>query len=521
MDAALKTFINDIPLSDTKKLSEGVKALIEHAQENYKKGGLDQQIDNTACRQLLDFVRQQREVVTNETSVNSSICPASINNVVLIDVRVKARGPDDYVFLHNKEIRERIARGNTILELVHKGQKKLIPILQGLTKFTGGLGDDDDLPVEGGTEMAWKSFFLQPIENAHSIVSMQKANGEAGHLACRWIENRFLIVCGSKNVHICFSKQSDLQSYTDQKYRLAVDISKALLNYLASLEDKGTALLSFLAWSRCTANFEFLQPTYQHVELLGDTPRLLFFALTRPHFDGVRESLCEYHPLVGLEIMRGLGLEIVNYEVLPFKCFDEHVAKIRQSFGKEGSVLYVLDSDTTNGKVLGLFKKKTIWYVIVRAIREKIKTALSRLVKNPDESLERISASCRARTQSRLKEIQRWLGFSDVALAQWGNLASRFIAWLLSEEHLIFDARAMRDQYRPRQRALHSSHQQRKADDAGHEEAEEATDVSQPIEDEGPLQTQFTLEDVRTIFPKVWVAFLADEHISDHVDYMR
>ena len=51
---------------------------------------------------------------------------------------------------------------------------------------------------------------------------------------------------------------------------------------------------------------------------------------------------------------------------------DERMKTIRQGYCYEGEVLYFLDSEST---VIGLLKKKTIWYIVCRAIREKLRAA--------------------------------------------------------------------------------------------------------------------------------------------------
>ena len=51
---------------------------------------------------------------------------------------------------------------------------------------------------------------------------------------------------------------------------------------------------------------------------------------------------------------------------------DERMKAIRQGYCYEGEVLYFLDSEST---VIGLLKKKTIWYIVCRAIREKLRAA--------------------------------------------------------------------------------------------------------------------------------------------------
>ena len=54
--------------------------------------------------------------------------------------------------------------------------------------------------------------------------------------------------------------------------------------------------------------------------------------------------------------------------------------KIRRDYGYEGEVLYFLDDIND---VIGLLKKKTAWYVICRAIREKVAHMMQELKKNP------------------------------------------------------------------------------------------------------------------------------------------
>jgi len=49
---------------------------------------------------------------------------------------------------------------------------------------------------------------------------------------------------------------------------------------------------------------------------------------------------------------------------------DEHFLIVRNLYNTEGRVLYFLNE---NNQVIGLLKKKSIWYIILRAIREKVK----------------------------------------------------------------------------------------------------------------------------------------------------
>ena len=45
------------------------------------------------------------------------------------------------------------------------------------------------------------------MANTKYVAVLQKANGEAAHLSCRWVDNEFLICAGSKNVHLVFKNK--------------------------------------------------------------------------------------------------------------------------------------------------------------------------------------------------------------------------------------------------------------------------------------------------------------------------
>jgi hypothetical protein len=88
-------------------------------------------------------------------------------------------------------------------------------IVFALRKFTGGLGDEDDMDRE---QNDWCNYFLRPLNESSLVVSLQKANGEAAHLSCRFINGSFVICAGSKNVHLLFRTASN--SFVDFYVRL-------------------------------------------------------------------------------------------------------------------------------------------------------------------------------------------------------------------------------------------------------------------------------------------------------------
>ncbi len=81
-------------------------------------------------------------------------------------------------------------------------------IVFALRKFTGGLGDEDDIDRNKND---WTKYFLKDINETKDVVSLQKANGEAAHLSCRFINGDFIICSGSKNVHLLFKTLCKVQ----------------------------------------------------------------------------------------------------------------------------------------------------------------------------------------------------------------------------------------------------------------------------------------------------------------------
>jgi len=100
-----------------------------------------------------------------------------------------------------------VARGNTILEINRDGKVEYDLVVYGLKKFTGGLGDEDEIDRE---EKDWEKYFLKSFDQTQLVIGMQKANGESAHMSCRWIEGKFFIFSGSKNVHMLFNNRGKI-----------------------------------------------------------------------------------------------------------------------------------------------------------------------------------------------------------------------------------------------------------------------------------------------------------------------
>jgi hypothetical protein len=113
----------------------------------------------------------------------------------------------------------------------------------------------------------------------------------------------------------------------------------------------------------------------------------------------------------------------VNYDIIDVADVDKRMLEIRRCHGKEGEVLCFLDGERN---VIGLLKKKSIWYIVVRAIREKVRAMCTRYAKVPT-SID-ISAEI-FKTDRRINEIQKWLDLDENSTSAWKKLAGDFFHW--------------------------------------------------------------------------------------------
>jgi len=89
-----------------------------------------------------------------------------------------------------------------------------------------------------------------------------------------------------------------------------------------------------------------------------------------------------------------------------------------------------------------LLKKKSVWYIVIRAMREKIKAysqSLNRLSKGGTvaipaekrkEELAKLNNEVPKRMTKRLKEIQKWLNLDNKTIEAWRLLATGFSKWV-------------------------------------------------------------------------------------------
>ncbi len=177
----------------------------------------------------------------------------------------RSHGPDDALYNKSRDLREKVARGNTVLflnDLDAPGNTSYDNVVFALRKFTGGMGDEDeDQPDSNKT---WMNYFLRPAESARSVVCTRKANGEAAHFSARWIRDRFVLFAGSKNVHLALRNREDAQKYRDSRFLVARNVAESVVDELAKMEPaKASLMLSFMHHTQ-VRSMKFYQ---QHPEI--------------------------------------------------------------------------------------------------------------------------------------------------------------------------------------------------------------------------------------------------------------
>ncbi|OWA50535.1 hypothetical protein BV898_15048 [Hypsibius exemplaris] len=382
--------------------------------------------------QWLSWVHRQTELKAVTFKVPAGILPAHLEGN-LTDVKVSSKGPDDKVYDKSEDFRQCVARGNCILEMKNKktGEYSADCVIFALKKFTGGLGDDDDRDIGDGFK--WQKYFTKPITHAERVICTKKMNGEAAHFAVRWFGNDFYIIAGSKNVHLVFRTQEDIDKYSESRFLVARDVASTCLRFFEAM-DVGLrcSLFSFFHHTKYTAVLEILLPHYQHVEDLSylPAPELYFISWSKTDFsEGYKEEIC-ISPDFGQKIAQRFQLKVTGYDAVLHADLADQLLKIRRGHGYEGEVLYFVDK---NGDVIGLLKKKTIWYIIIRALREKAKNAASEFKvtkKSPSGQGKFELTKAVTSMKKRLLEIQQWMGMDDEAKDAWEKLSIGFLQWL-------------------------------------------------------------------------------------------
>ncbi|POM73275.1 Transmembrane protein [Phytophthora palmivora] len=372
---------------------------------------------------------------------------------IVHDIKVGKPGrPDDVVYLKSQYAIEWLPRGNCIAEWETKDRKYFFPLVRGYRKFTGQ-EDDGELKKHTETEDEELSkFFTKPQAQSKWVISTTKENGEAGHLAVlKRSDGEFVYVLGSKNTHLMVQTVEDIERARETQKKeegndpffSAAPIATAILRMLFVLEPWRRKLLCEFLWqTRTTASFELLCPNHQHVQLLDyiseDTP--VFYGLSLMTLNSPEGTEICVNPVLVYEFMRALGVRTVTYDIVEFNedTFEAALERSKCAYQHEGGVHLFLDE---NAAVIGMQKHKSVWYVCLRAIREKAKTFCRTLNSKkapkgrakpmtPKETLKVGKES----VQKRFQAIPGFLHISEEVSNSYATLGKQFLEYLFDEE---------------------------------------------------------------------------------------
>lgn len=315
-------------------------------------------------------------------------------DVEIIDARFAGKHwQEEKAFMGNKELREKLRRGNSLIKIGSGEEERLIVARRGISKFfdikkehidtlsSTGEGQFDVKQFQGSS----RDLFSQILEPALDsmiqgkqvrVYKTEKANGE--NCQVTYIEELDAWLVSSKNVAVVFKKSSDFETYTDARYTYALAMSKAWLKLLGKVTDQQAIKDVF---KNHTAIGEYCgNEAYQHlVEYPGET--ILFYALVPKYISG--GTIC-LPPSVSLKVFEKLQIPLVGYEASPpCSTLKEFAGAMKAAYYDtscrsikevgEGLVVYITELDKGSEKVLSLGKVKSVEYRLFRRIREKLK----------------------------------------------------------------------------------------------------------------------------------------------------
>lgn len=313
----------------------------------------DSYLSNQSINELYQFIsKNKKTMIINETWETKELEGFGF--------KIKARGPDDKVFCKQPELLNKLPRGIVFVKENHQGINLAI---FGNRKFFGrNPGDDDDCLICSSS-----------LQTAvfHSFFITTKSNGDNCQIAgWKTKSGNFYWIIGSKNRKIAVQTPNQVNSTLFKSAAYSYSIKMANLffqKYLSPMnEEKQQELKSFLITTRVTMNFEYESPQFQHVVPLHEE-KLVFIGITGYHIEGAAA-----HPVLAAAIASYFGFPSVleDWKEYHKSQLDEECDKIVHRWGIEGSVLVLLDD---SNRVLDLIKVKTWWYVLLRAIREKVR----------------------------------------------------------------------------------------------------------------------------------------------------
>lgn len=282
------------------------------------------------------------------------------------------------IYSENRDVWENLPRGCALLRVATPARRQLLWGVRANRKFTG---QEDEA---AGAEASYR---IEGPPAQHVVVAL-KENGQASHLGVRRVavngRAERVVVVGSKHVHLAVAWTPDLAEFRRRvslfepaaRYELAREMALTLHPLLTE------EVLALLERNRLVLNSEYVVPVGSgpinnlllHGMAAGDSPAHFAFSLVANQWRRVPAgmALC-VDPVFALRSLAALGLRTVRWFVVAASLVPEVRQRVAALPGAEGAVLYYANAEG----VVMLEKAKAVSYVVVRAVREKVRGFLA------------------------------------------------------------------------------------------------------------------------------------------------
>jgi len=296
----------------------------------------------------------------------------ALQTIPYVDIRVHSIPgmSDDLTYSRYPELLTLVTRGLVYYSL--ETTSHWVCVLRGITKFTGTIGNDDDISL---TDLEASELLGSFHLSASNFRVSQKENGRSGGFSVVQPlclpPSQYVVCVGTKLSHVFTYYDTEKKAMIiEEEWKcnknmvLLVRNLQAFEDLLRNVEDI-QQVLDLL--ENHTMNVEVLDCEDQHIERIEDG------CLTAVCLNVVRADTGRYDPLL-LEKLRVLGVRTVyqNEVIQPMENFAKAIKEMKWD-RKEGYVVQFLNKE---GDVLGLLKVKCLWYIVVRAIREVTRNRL-------------------------------------------------------------------------------------------------------------------------------------------------
>lgn len=419
----------------------------QFAQKNYELSYLDKtpssvinEIKEKYSYYLSRFVREQKHSIPSLilpkkyttgyiTDVDAFINPKEKKSLLRNSTMKKYEvETDDYVYSNYPQLQQYIPRGLAIYEIYENEteEKEFFDIgVYANKKFTGMTKQDDDDKVD------INKFCIEDInKNTDKLITMEKVNGEAFHVAGRYIKDNFYYFIGSKKSHIMIQHKDDIHLYQAERLKNTKKFATSFMNFLnCSLSlDKIEILKNLLHYTKCTMVYEILQPSYQHIVPIDEIQdKFVFLMFSSPYNNNA--TLTAFPPHIANKVIRVLNIETAQYNIHDSWNLDKIIKDTRMDNNTEGIVLYYLNK---NNQTICLLKLKTFWYIFLRALRMKA----NYFIFNKEAATILNNEQIKTSINKKFDDISKDFQYDDEPTLQYyKDKAFAFIKWVKSSQN--------------------------------------------------------------------------------------